>query len=78
MGTNMSANVLVRLPCPHCGKTFEELLTRLVMKNSIACPSSECGLTINLEAGDNGLRIQKLAQACSEIDVAISKTGKLG
>lgn len=73
MGTSKS--VSVSLQCPHCREKSQQVLARLITKNRTRCPN--CSGVIDLETGDNGLRIQKLAQACQEIDAAISKLRKL-
>jgi hypothetical protein len=56
---------------PDCRQGVQKPLSWLIIHNSMPCPS--CGAPINLESGDNGLRIQKLAETCASIDASLSK-----
>jgi hypothetical protein len=73
MGLNTTERVSLIIRCdnPDCGQGIEKLLAWLITVNGMSC--AHCGGAINLESGDNGLRIQKLAQACASIDASLSK-----
>ena len=73
MVINTADNVSLAIQCsnPSCGQSVHKPLGWLITVNRMPCP--ECGEIINLESGDNGLRIQKLAQACASIDASLSK-----
>jgi hypothetical protein len=75
MGLTTSECVSLFVFCgnPDCRQGVEKALAWLITENRMACPS--CGAVINLESGDNGLRIQKLGEACASIDAARSKLG---
>ena len=73
MGINTASQVYIIVRCDNrsCGQGIEKQLAWLITVNRMPCPA--CGNTINLESGDNGLRIQKLAQTCASIDADLSK-----
>jgi hypothetical protein len=74
LDTAERVSLIIRCDNPDCGQGIEKLLAWLVTVSCIACPY--CGGSINLESGDNGLHIQKLAQACASIDASLSEPGK--
>ena len=71
LSTSERVGLLVRCGNADCGKSVEKPLAWLVVRNSMECPA--CGGAIDLQSGDNGLRIQKLAQACASIDADLGK-----
>ena len=60
--------------CDSCREGIEKLLAWLVSVNDMTCPY--CSGAINLKTGDNGIRIQKLAEACAGIDASLSKSSE--
>ncbi len=72
MEPSTSDCVSLRVFCPHCDQATEKTVSWLIVLNSMACPS--CSKTIDLQFGDNGLRIQELAKKCVAIDVALRET----
>jgi len=56
---------------PECRQGVEKLLAWLIVTNGMPCPG--CVRPINLESGDNGFRIQKLAKACASIDAEMNQ-----
>ena len=75
MGLSTSERVALLIRCdnPDCFQGVEKLLSWLIIRNTMPCPS--CGSVIDLQGGDNGLLIQKLAETCASIDASISKLG---
>jgi hypothetical protein len=70
--TSEVVSLLIKCDSPSCGQASEKSLAWLIIHNTMSCPS--CGAAIDLQSGDNGLRIQKLAQACAGIDISIGKS----
>jgi hypothetical protein len=56
---------------PNCLQGVDKPLAWLVIRNTMTCPS--CGGVIDLQSGDNGLRIQKLAQTSASIYTSLGK-----
>lgn len=73
MSLTMSERVSLFVRCdnPNCGQGVEKLLAWLIIRNTMTCPN--CGGAIDLQAGDNGLAIQKLAEMCASLDAALDK-----
>jgi hypothetical protein len=72
MGLSTAERVFLFVRCPNCEtKSVDKPLAWLIGKDEMICPN--CRALINLESGDNGLRIQKLARTCAEIDQSISE-----
>lgn len=69
--TSECTSLFVFCENPDCGQGVEKLMAWLIVTNRMPCPI--CGGPINLESGNNGLRIQKLAQTCASIDADIGK-----
>ncbi len=66
-----SDRVSLRVLCPHCDHATAMFLSWLVVHNDMPC--ANCSGVIDLQIGDNGLRIQELAEKCEAIDVALSE-----
>ena len=71
MAFSTSDCVSLRVFCPHCNQATAQLLSWLIVHSHMPCAS--CSGVIDLQIGDNGLRIQELAEKCEAIDAALSE-----
>ena len=70
--TRACDRVTVRVRCsnPECGDLIEKPLGWLIAAGTLTC--AYCSTVIDLKRGENGLVIQKLAEACTAIDSSIT------
>jgi DNA-directed RNA polymerase subunit RPC12/RpoP len=59
--------------CDKCGEKLEEVLARLVDVDGFPC--GRCGHRVNLKAGQNRFRLQKLKEECARWDAALREAG---
>ena len=69
LSTTEVVSLLIKCENPACNQASDKPLAWLIVHNTMTCPA--CGSSINLQTGDAGLRIQKLAQACASIDISL-------
>ena len=66
MPLTTSDHVSLRVVCQHCDQATAMFLSWLVVHDNMRC--SHCSGVIDLQTGNNRLRIQELAEKCAAID----------
>jgi len=66
-----SKTISFAINCPHCGHNTPQTVAWLAVHNQMPCGA--CGLSINLESGQNAAVIERLAQECLRLDAIAAK-----
>ena len=74
MTTDISRHTLIAIRCEGCGHTTQEPVRRLIPANDIPC--HVCGGMIQLEGGENAVRIQEIAEQLPGLGAALRKKRK--
>jgi ribosomal protein S27E len=76
MTQQIDRDVFLSVRCPDCSHVMQRALNTLIVMSDLDC--AVCGRTIDLRSGLYGLLIQKLAQACAEVDQTAAKPAEKG
>ncbi len=70
---SVADSVSISIKCPKCGEKTEKVLSWLVDENFMPCPG--CGRGVNLKAGDNARRIEKMSREAARVQATLTKAG---